>query len=180
LGHREGTELVVTPNRVIVLDGYDGSGKTTLAKMLVQKLGGTYVKSYNDTLGRLIWGLFADDEYALASLVARTACRKELDAHRGESWLVYDRHWMTMFTLLPPEYHAEWIPLPTTFRCHAPVDVTVARLHARGEKLDTPREVHRQQIERFETVSERHDVPSIDTSAASPAECLQGIMAILP
>lgn len=90
---------------VIVLDGYDGSGKTTLAKILAQKLGGRYIKSFDNSLGRLIWSLFADREFDLADLVSRIACRKNQETNRDAFCLVFDRHWEKVDT--PMEVHLE-------------------------------------------------------------------------
>ncbi len=164
---------------VIVLDGYDGSGKTTLAKMLIQKLGGRYIKSFNDSLGHLIWSLFADQEFDLADLVSRTACRKELESNQDASCLVFDRHWLTMFTLLPETFYPNWDPLPRTFLCRADVETTLSRLHARGEKIETPMAVHLDQQMRFRTLAEKFGVPEIDTSVQTPEDSLTAICSLL-
>lgn len=164
---------------VIVLDGYDGSGKTTLAKMLVQNLGGRYIKSFDNSLGRLIWSLFADQEFDLADIVSRTACRKEQETNQDASCLVFDRHWLTMFTLLPRTYHHNWEPLPRTFLCSADPETTVTRLHARGEKIETPMTVHLDQQMRFRTLAEKFGIPEIDTSTRTPKESFADICSLL-
>ncbi len=165
--------------QVIVLDGYDGSGKTTLANMLVQELGGRYIKSFKDSLGWLIWSLFADQEFDLADLVSRTACRKEEETNRDASFLIFDRHWMTMFTLLPELYHVNWEPLPKAFLCRADIEIIVKRLHSRGEKLETSIDVHLEQQRRFDNLAEKFRVPIIDTSSRSPVESIDIIYSSL-
>jgi thymidylate kinase len=93
---------------IIAIDGYDGSGKTTIALQISKRINGTYVKSYNNDLGRVIWSLINDEEYELASLIARTACRKEAERYKDAPYVIFDRHWMTMFTLIPEEFLDSW------------------------------------------------------------------------
>ncbi len=164
---------------IIVLDGYDGSGKTTLANLLVRNLGGRYIKSYGDSLGRLIWSLFGDREFEMADLVSRTACRKEWETNRDAAPLVFDRHWMTMFTLLPENYYKNWEPLPKTFLCRANPEITVERLQARGEKIETPMSVHLEQRMKFKTLAEKFGIPQIDTSTRTPDDCVAAICSLL-
>jgi hypothetical protein len=72
---------------IIAIDGYDGSGKTTIALQISKRINGTYVKSYNNDLGRVIWSLINDEEYELASLIARTACRKEAERYKDAPYV---------------------------------------------------------------------------------------------
>jgi dephospho-CoA kinase len=114
---------------------------------------------------RVIWSLINDEEYELASLIARTACRKEAERYKDAPYVIFDRHWMTMFTLIPEEFLDSWFPLPFTVLIEAETQTIVERLNKRNEKVDTPFEVHLDQQQRFREVAERHQVAVINTSS---------------
>ena len=62
-----------TSPQIIVLDGHDGSGKTTLARLAAETLGGTYVKPFDGTLGDMIMWLSDERRYELADQLARAS-----------------------------------------------------------------------------------------------------------
>jgi len=160
---------------IIVLDGYDGSGKTTIAQQLAGEIGGQYIKSYKDSLGKLIWSLLDGCEYDLASLVAYTACRKEEELNSSSKYIIFDRHWLTLFTLLPEPFHQQWLPLPETFLIKADTDVVIKRLHSRDEKVNVPASVHLEQQKKFENIADQYNIPKIDTTDTSADECVRMI-----
>lgn len=59
--------------KILVLDGHDGAGKTTLAQALAAKIDGKYVKPFNDSLGDMIAWLYKKKNYELTDIVSRTA-----------------------------------------------------------------------------------------------------------
>ena len=163
--------------KVIVLDGYDGSGKTTLAKRLARDLpGGRYLKSFTDTLGSLIWWLLDEQRLDLVDLISRTACEQMYAVNQDASYLIFDRHWLTIFTLLTKEFYNNWEPLPTTFYCTAQIEVIKKRLQDRGEKTDRSVKEHQFFVEQFSTIAEQYALTTVDTTSHSPEESIELIL----
>jgi thymidylate kinase len=163
--------------KVIVLDGYDGSGKTTLAKRLATDLpGGRYLKSFTGTLGNLIWWLLDQQRLDLVDLISRTAGEQMYAVNQDASYLIFDRHWLTLFTILTEEYYQNWEPLPTTFHCTAQINVITERLQERGEKTERSIEEHQFFLDKFSAIAQQYNLTTVDTSAHSPDESLELIL----
>ncbi len=105
--------------QVIVLDGHDGAGKSTLVALLQQRLGGVTVKPFNDSLGDLLVWLIAQQRFDLANQLALQSVEKGLRSTTGEGPRWFDRHWLSLFTLLPESCFESWMPLPPTVLCWA-------------------------------------------------------------
>jgi hypothetical protein len=117
---------------IIALDGHDGSGKTSLASSLAYALSGLYIRPFAGAVGELLIWAVEVGEFAFASELAQKSVKKVL-ATDNSPILIFDRHWMTVFTLLPEEYWPAWKPLPHTTLCWANLDTTITRLHMRNE-----------------------------------------------
>jgi thymidylate kinase len=161
----------------IVLDGHDGAGKTTLAQMLAQAIGGCYVKPFNNTLGDLIIWLYRNKRYEQVDNLAVWALEKVYKDHAHESLLIFDRHWLCIFTLLPNEYYERWLPLPPTVLCWTNLETTIKRLEARGETVG-PIERHQHYCERYRDLATQYNVPLIDTTHCSSEEALEQILSL--
>ena len=160
---------------VVVLDGHDGSGKTTLARLAAQRLGGRYVKPFDSTLGDMIAWLCAEKRFDLADQLARASIGKILAENSDSSLLVFDRHWLSMFTLFPMEFRDSWFPLPTTMLCWTDLETTRRRLSARGEDPSGDWE-HEHFIGLYRSLAGQFDVPIIDTTCESVEESLARIV----
>lgn len=120
---------------ILVLDGHDGSGKTALAERLAQSLGGIHVRPYSGITGQLfIWSVERGD-YCFAADLALRAVDFAL-AKNDAPVLIFDRHWMTAFSVLPESYWGAWQPLPPTSLCWAGIETTRARLAVRSDDDD--------------------------------------------
>lgn len=93
----------------LAIDGIDGCGKTTVATELVAQLSaeGVHAVSFspyrlaNDALGEDIYSLWpsrAGARKAITALKAATETCVELAVQDAAGVLIYDRHWMTVFT----------------------------------------------------------------------------------
>lgn len=146
----------------IVLDGHDGAGKTTLAMLVAREINAKYVKPFADTLGDLIAWSFRRKQFDLTNTIALAAIEKIIDENSDEEVLVFDRHWLSMFTVLPKEYHEQWKPLPFTVLCWADEETTRRRLAEKGEKESLSNT--RYYCELYKELAREYGVPVIDTT----------------
>ena len=151
--------------KILVLEGHDGAGKTTLGVRLAEVLGGVHGRPFAGTLGALqLWcGERGDAEFT--GELARRAIAYTTEQHRDAPVLVFGRHWMTVCTLLPEALWERWLPPPPTALCVASLPVTLARLGARDEPQESI-EAHRRYMALYRTMAERHGAEVIDTSGA--------------
>ena len=147
----------------LVIDGHDGAGKTTLAARLAEALGGRHVRPFSGTLGALqLWcGERGDAEFT--GELARRAIEYAIEQHRDARVIVFDRHWMTVCTLLPEAMWGRWQPPPPTALCAASLPVTLERLGARDEPQESI-ESHLRYMGLYRTMIERFGGEVIDTS----------------
>ena len=155
-----------------MLDGHDGAGKTTLAAMLAESLGGVHVRPFAGDTGRLLISYVNQGNVTLAADLARQAVEETLSKSEAPV-LVFDRHWMTAFSVLPETYWNEWQPLPPTTLCWADLQTTLQRVNSRshdeGESYDHRHflSVYWELAKRFECNILRTDQLSLDESFAS-------------
>ena len=167
-----------TSPQIIVLDGHDGSGKTTLARLAAETLGGTYVKPFDATLGDMIMWLSDERRYEFADRLARASIEKIMKEHPASPLLIFDRHWLSMFTLFPAELRDSWYPLPATILCWTDLETTKLRLSTRGEYPGDDAE-HERYIRLYRTLANSFDVPIIDTTSESPRASLDRIVELV-
>lgn len=171
-------KLTNTPE-ISVLDGHDGSGNTTLARLVAESLEGTYVKPFDGTLGDMLAWLCEEQRFDLADQLARASIQKIMNDHSGSPTLIFDRHWMSMFTLFPVELRSSWFPLPATVLCWAYLETTISRLSSRGEDPGDE-DGHRHFVQSYLRLAEKHSVPVADTTRESIRKSLPRILNFLP
>lgn len=160
---------------IIVLDGHDGAGKTTLAHRVAASLGGAYVKPFDSTLGDMIAWLCEERRFVLADQLSRASIEKITRERPESSLLVFDRHWLSMFTLFPVELREKWLPLPPSILCWTDLETTRARLSARGEDPGNDAE-HEHYIALYRTLAEEFKAPVVDTTGESVEESLSRVL----
>lgn len=117
---------------VLVVDGHDGSGKTTLASRLAKSLGANHVQPYSGIVGRLFLRSIDRKDFRFAGELARQAVDHFL-SNSDAPVVIFDRHWMTAFSVSPEAYWSPWQPLPPTALCWADIETTLSRLHSRQD-----------------------------------------------
>lgn len=159
-----------------VLDGHDGSGKTTLARMLAAHLGAVMVRPYTGDVARRFVALH--DQGRLRELHDFTlgVVRRHEAARAYARAVVFDRHWLTMWSLLPEELQAEWEPLPPTVMAWADPETTFARVTARGETARNTLAYHQRYCAVFADLAARCRLPVVDTTGASPDAAFRRVL----
>lgn len=160
----------------LVLDGHDGAGKTVLAQLLAEHTGGRYVKPFNGSLGDTIAWLYERERFDLTNQIAHVAIEKVYSEHANEPLLIFDRHWLSMFTVLPEAYYSSWLPLPPTILCWTDVATTCSRLIERGEPVGDVSQ-HAYYCRRYHELAEQLAIPVLDTTRRSVAESLEWLLA---
>lgn len=150
---------------IIVLDGHDGAGKTTLAGLLAETLEGAHLRPFGGKVGSQMLYLAAKGDFTSLSGLARCAVDRML-ACTKKSVIIFDRHWMTIFTLIPEKLWIDWLPLPPTTLCWAPLDTTIERLSHRREQT-CGREHHRRYLHLYEELGRRYDCNLLRTDLNS-------------
>jgi adenylate kinase family enzyme len=155
----------------LVLDGHDGTGKTTLARLLAERVGAEVVQPFTGTLGDLIAWHWTNERYEEADSLARTALERVYERLDGTPRVVFDRHWLSLFSVLPEPLWESWTPLPPTILCWVDTETTCRRLVERGEAVG-PRDEHAYYVARYRALARRFRVPLLDTSKRTVDECL--------
>ena len=166
---------MVQDKRVLVLDGHDAAGKTTLARMVADSLGGRYVKPFDGTLGDMIIWLYKQKRFAQVDALSKSSIEKAMLDNSDSSLLVFDRHWMSMFTLFPSCLRERWFPVPFTILCWSDLPTTIKRLSDRGEEAGNLAE-HNHFVQYYKEIAEEFAVPIVDTSLESPEDSLTRIL----
>jgi thymidylate kinase len=120
-------------NKVISIDGHDGVGKTTLCQLLTKQLNGIYVRPFGGVVGTDIIQLAEEEKYN-DLLELATTTMQDLYSKDQNTLLIFDRHWITIFSLLPKSYWQQWHDFPKTFLVTASLTTIKQRLTDRVEK----------------------------------------------
>jgi len=119
----------------IVIDGHDFSGKKELVHDIKMNTNNSIViNPFKNNIGELFLWLYNNKQYDLANEVSLNAVCKE-DIYEDENGLIIlNRHWATVFSILPKEYWSIWFPLPNTIICWASTQKTLERMEMHGNK----------------------------------------------
>jgi hypothetical protein len=166
--------------KVIVIDGHDGAGKTTIASRLADRLGGTYARPFAPPVGAELSELRDRGLTDLMDRHAREAVARVV-ASTDSHLLVFDRHWPTVLTLgcMHARYALDpaWFPLPPTVICWTDVETTRRRHHERGE-VTFPLSVDSYYCSAFRSVALEYDLPVVETTNTSADEAVDRVVAM--
>jgi thymidylate kinase len=158
------------PQRILVVDGHDASGKTTLARRLAAVLGAEYLRPFGGDVGARLLALAASDPEG-ATQHSMAAVASAADA-ATRNVLVYDRHWMTVCTLVPERWWSRWLPIPRTALCWADLNTTRTRLAARSEH-DEFADEHERYLKLYRDLAERFGCMVVRTDQGSEDASLE-------
>lgn len=155
-------------NLILVIDGHDSAGKTTLSRRLARDMKADYLRPFGGEKGTAMLEAAESGKFREAARLAHEMVDRVL-SQSSSSIKVLDRHWMTVLTLLPEALWNQWLPPPPTFLCWVDIDVTLARIHARWER-HYPRSWHLKYIHRYLDLAKRFEVPILRTDNTSVSD----------
>jgi len=161
-------------NVTVAFDGHDGAGKTTLAKLLVSEIDGVFVRPFANNNGVSLIDAFEKGDNNFTMQLGRSLIQDVYNNHSKKT-LVFDRHWMTVLSLIDEKYWANWSYFPQTILCWADLKTTKERLNIRAErKYDES--YHKYYLGIYKKLAEKFNILVIDTSNMSTPHCLNKII----
>lgn len=123
--------------KLLVLDGHDAAGKTTLARRLAAAVGARCLRPFGGEFGRRLIDAYRAGDAQATIAIGRRAILDCLASLQNDEPVVLDRGWLTVATLVPRHLFAAewdlWTPV-TLLWCNEAV--TRARLREREERED--------------------------------------------
>lgn len=164
---------------LLVVDGFDGSGKTTLATALGHHLGAPVARPFTGPVAQSFAAHFDAGRFQELHRCTRDAVDGAVASLGPAPKVVFDRHWLTLLSVLPPDLWEGWLPPPPTVMTWAPPEVTFQRLTLRGETRRNTLAYHQEWCARFLDLARRFQVPVLDTSRLSRDQVLERALALL-
>ncbi|MBS0028074.1 hypothetical protein ACTJJ0_06580 [Chitinophaga sp. 22321] len=160
---------------ILAIDGHDGAGKTTMATLLAQETGGTYLRPFGGKTGAALIDSAEKKDFQRVADLGKAAINALLQENKHQEILVFDRHWMTIFTLIPSSFWKDWLPVPPTTLCYADIDTTLQRLGERTEEKYTTA-YHTAYQEQYLSIGKQFGANILRTDQYSREECLARLL----
>lgn len=84
---------------IVVIDGHDAAGKTSICKRISELQGYQYIKPFSDTLGDLIAWLIFQKDFSLANRIALRTIEKAITENPMIATIYFNIH---LFVLKSP------------------------------------------------------------------------------
>lgn len=160
---------------ILALDGHDGTGKTTLAKNLAEALGGKYIRPYGKPYGPSLLKASEVNNFKKVLRIGREAYAWAIKNHADGCPLVFDRLWVTLFTLLPESFQRDWHIRPPTAVCWIDFDTTLSRIMQRNEE-EYPESWHEHYIGLYKALAEKYNCELVNTEELNQEQALEKLV----
>lgn len=164
-------------NTIIAIEGHDGVGKTSLCNTLAEKMNARIVRPFAGNTGNLILQLSREKHFDRLIEAASGSIQNHYNRHEGEL-LIFDRHWITVFTLIPEPYRKKWTDFPLTVLLYADPATVKKRLDTRNED-PLPDEYHRYYLRQYLEIAHSHSCLCLDTARLPVDELAEKVIAYL-
>lgn len=166
---------------ILIFDGHDGTGKTTLAKALSKVINAQYLRPFEGKTGEALIEAANAEDFDKVITIGRMAIHTKIDSVTTHKPLIFDRHWLTVLSLLPETYQKCWPYQDKTysFLCTAPLQTVKERLHTRKEKKfeDT---YHSHYLKKYQELAAKCNVQILDTQKKSVEELIKDLKVNIP
>lgn len=163
--------------RVLALDGHDGTGKTTLAKLLAEQVGAFYVRPFAGERGKELMEAYTCGDLHRVIDVGKRAIANAVDASVGP--IILDRGWLTVSTLLPRDVFVgqwkHWIP---TVLLTCGLSTVMNRLSYREDETPESAQWHQDFLDLYLERSSLREVQVIHTDCQAVDKCLRELISI--
>jgi thymidylate kinase len=176
---------------IIAIEGLDGSGKTTAARILAEQVSATYAPLPPPKLALQSTALFRDIHsdarylYYLSGVLVLADMARESDVMVADRFIA-SAHALHLHVATPLADQLRLVPLPApelTFYLHADEDVRRQRLRTRGRELDPfERMLESDDLFRHQASAMMQSYPGthvIDTTHSTPTEVAQRAREVL-
>jgi deoxyadenosine/deoxycytidine kinase len=157
--------------KILVLDGHDATGKTTLAQSLASSINGTYVRPYIEPYGQELLLAAEAHDYDQVMKISSQAFKNVIMKTSLSKPLIFDRLWITVFTLVPESYHSLWTVRPPTIICWTDLNTTLTRLASRKEVVPQT-EWHKYYIDLYKNLAKKYKCEVIETTNMDESKSL--------
>ncbi|MBQ0733512.1 AAA family ATPase [Aquimarina celericrescens] len=165
---------------IIALDGHDGVGKTTLAKQLVEQHNGIYVRPFGGKSGIDLIEAADNQYFDKVSAIGKQAINEAMLAYIDHTRpLIFDRHWITVLSLLPEHNRICWPHPIYSFLCSAELTTIKSRLSKRTSEKQFEDAYHSHYLNTYLKIAKVCGSTVIETDHISITGALQKINEIL-
>ena len=160
---------------VLVIEGVDGSGKSSVAGSLASRLSARYVKPFDGEAGARIRAFNESGKQEAAERLARHVVQETMIRNADASLLIFDRHWLSILAYISERFAPFWQPYPpTVLLCASPERLQQRLLARRTPPEELTRLAH--YAHRLDVLAAQFHVPRLDTTHTSVDDAVRIIM----
>jgi thymidylate kinase len=169
--------MTVSTPRILAVEGPDGAGKTSIIRLLSQRLGANAIVPFGGAVGAEMRRLHESGAFEQVNRMGLDTVAEITAAHGHSSLLIFDRHWLSVLAFTSRSFFSLWQPIPPTIVCLADAQVIAERLRARGT---TPAELAASGgvLTRYQALAAEYGLPVVNTGGATVEQSVDRFIAL--